>query len=244
MTNDERKAKWEKKIVYHDSRKEKAEKERLDELKKVKEAEALKAKEVPIIMNTPKKEILASEKIAESKQLYVTPDSKVKKDLINKFKLSYIEEYEEQEAKRQIEDALGFEPLRVTGWQIAVKVFERPEDFHEFVTETGERKVIYLPDTLTSHDKFINPVGLVINMGPDCYKGPAFQGPMYLRILRKFFGRWMKPDTFVPWCKVGDWVIFHRNAGPQIKYRDHPVTIIEDKHILSVVACPSYVQKN
>jgi co-chaperonin GroES (HSP10) len=57
------------------------------------------------------------------------------------------------------------------------------------------------------------------------------------------FGKWMAPSKLVPWCKVGDWVVFDRNAGPQINYRGVPVTIIEDKNIRAVVECPTYVSR-
>jgi hypothetical protein len=42
---------------------------------------------------------------------------------------------------------------------------------------------------------------------------------------------------------VGDWVIFDRNAGPQINYRGLPVTIIEDKNIHGIVPRPEYVSR-
>lgn len=162
---------------------------------------------------------------------------------IDKFRLSYIEDYEEEEARRLVEESLGFEPIRVTGWQIAVKVYTRPEDVKEIITDSGKKISIYLPNESRAHDKFVNCVGLVINMGVDCYKDKYFVEPLYMQLIRKVFGKWMKPSTKRPWCKIGDWVVFDRNAGPQINYRDVPVTILEDKHIRAVVECPTHVSR-
>lgn len=162
---------------------------------------------------------------------------------IDKFSLSYIEDYEEEEAKKLIEECLGFEPIRTCGFNMAVKVYVRPEDVHEFTRPDGKKVSLYLPDEARAHDKFVNNVGLVISQGPLCFIGDFFQEKWQMRLLRKLFGKFMKPTKLVPWCKVGDWVVFDRNAGPQINYRGLPVTLIHDKYVRAVVPKPTYVSR-
>lgn len=162
---------------------------------------------------------------------------------IDKFRLSYIEDYEEEDAKRLIQESLGFEPIRTIMWQVAIKVYVREEDIRQITTDDGRKISIYLPESATAHDKFVNCVGLVISMGPSACKGPAFEEPLYMKVLRLIFGRWMKPTRYPVPFKIGDWVLFDRNSGPQVNYRGVPVTITEDKYVRAVVADPTYVSR-
>lgn len=221
--------------------------QKLKEKKEKEEAER-KSKEAPIIFKG-----LPEDKGQDLKTLFQEDAEYLKerdKELslkqsqkIDKFKLSYIEDYEEEEAKKLIEECLGFEPIRTCGFNMAVKVYVRPQDVRQVVRSDGSVVSLYLPDEARAHDKFVNCVGLVISQGPLCYIGDFFQEHWAKRLVRKFFGDFMKPSKLVPWCKVGDWVVFDRNAGPQVNYRGVPVTLIHDKHVRSVVPDPTYVTR-
>jgi hypothetical protein len=227
-------------VIFRDSRKEKRELEdkKLGEIKNIDTVRQPENIENKINDFSPIGVGLMSK---ESLEKRIEEANILKK--IDKFSLSYIEDYEEEEAKRLIEESLGFEPFHVVGWQIAVKVFTRPEELKPFKTEDGRMVSIVIPEEARAHDKFVNCVGLVLNQGPLCYTGKYFQESIFMRIFRFLFGQFMKPSRLVPWCKIGDWVVFDRNAGPQINYRGVPITILEDKNIRGVVPDPTFVSR-
>lgn len=143
---------------------------------------------------------------------------------IDKFRFSYIEEYEEEEAIRQVEEALGFPRMRPPGYMMAVKVYVRPEDIHEFVKEDGTKGFIALPESVSGREKWSSCVALVLAQGPDAYAHPKFNG--------------------YKWCKIGDWIVFPRNAGTQVNYRGIPIQYIPDDTVLDIVADPSWVTRD
>lgn len=165
---------------------------------------------------------------------------------IDRFKTSYVEDHEVEEAKKIIEESLGFEVPRVCGYHMVVKIFVRPEDVHEFTDEKGNKKSIYLPESATAQDKFRSCVALVLNQGPECYTGKRFQENPVIRFFRKtgLFKSWLGPIRKRPWCKVGDWVVIARNAGPQVNYRGMPVTYLPDDQIFGVVPDPTFVTRD
>lgn len=163
----------------------------------------------------------------------------------NVTQMSFIEPHEEADAKVLINKLLGFEPPRVCGWQMAVKIYIRPSEISEFIDENGNKKALYLPDSISAHDKFKNCVALVVSQGPECYTGPRFQEHWTLRAIRKIFGRCMKPSLKQPRCKVGDWVVFPRNGGGyQINYRGYAMQIINDDMVGMVVEDPTWVTRD
>lgn len=139
-------------------------------------------------------------------------------------KLSFIEEHEEAEAIRQIEELLGFERPRVCGYMITVKIYVRDEDVGKLLDKDGRETLLYAPAKVSAHDKYRNCSGLVLSIGPIAYKDPKFMG--------------------VPWCKVGDWVMIARNGGPQVNYRGIPVTTIPDDNIYWTLECPTHVTRD
>lgn len=163
---------------------------------------------------------------------------------LDKFRLSFIEKHEEAEAKQYIEKLLGFEAPRVSAYHMAVKIFVRPEETQEITKDNGEKIRIYLPSIVTAHDKYRNCVALVVSQGPEAYQHKRFRENIFIRFLRKFFNKWMPPQRKKPWCKVGDWVIMARNAGPQINYRGVPMTIIPDDQIYGVIEDPNFVTRD
>jgi len=158
--------------------------------------------------------------------------------------LSFIEDWEEEEAKKLIEEELGFERPRVSGWLLAVKVWTRPEDIHSFVDDQGNAKSIVLPTMITNEDRYRSCTGLVLAMGPDCYNDSRFVEPLYMRVIRSLFWWCMPPSKKAPLCKVGDWIVFPRNEGVQVTYRGVPMQYIPDDKVLGIVSDPSHVTRD
>jgi len=69
---------------------------------------------------------------------------------------------------------------------------------------------IYLPDKNQDTQAYLNSVGQVIAMGPECYS-----------------------DRKSPWCKVGDWVLFGRYAGARISVQNVKMVIVNDDEIIA-----------
>lgn len=143
---------------------------------------------------------------------------------IDKFRLSFIEDYEEEEACKLIEESLGFERPRPVGYRMAVKIYTRPEDVVKVKGPDGKERSLYLPAVVRADDKFKNCSALVVAQGPDCYKDPK--------------------RTSAPWCKVGDWVVIARNAGPQVNYKGVPMTIIPDDAVYLIIQDPNDVTRD
>lgn len=138
---------------------------------------------------------------------------------------SFIEQHEEEDAKKFIKEQLGYEPPKPCGYYMLVKLYIREEEIKTIVDEHGKEIKLYLPDTARHEDRYRSVCALVLAMGPDCYKGERFR------------------ETG-PWCKVGDWVVIPRNEGTQIVYNEHPVHLIPDDRILMVIPEPAVVRKH
>jgi len=76
-----------------------------------------------------------------------------------------------------------------TGWRLLILPFKMNEK-----TKGG----LHLAETTLEKQQVGSQVGLVLAMGPDCYKDKE-----------------RYPDG--PWCKEKDWVMFARYAGSRIK---------------------------
>lgn len=170
-----------------------------------------------------------------SRETISTPSALItKKTAVNtptfKYKLSYLEAYEEEEAKKLIEEHLGFEPPRAAGWIMTVKVYVRPEDVHQLKNDDGSPVVgpdgkpmfIALPEHVRADDKWSSQVALVISQGPLCYKGERFK-------------------ESGPWCRVGDWVRIPRNEGMPFVYKGIPMKDILDDSVKGIIEDPTYV---
>lgn len=174
---------------------------------------------------------------------------KCRNEELKKEPFSFITSNEEKLAKELVAshlEELGF-PRGTPcppGVRLAVKVYVRPEEISVFTDENGERKAIYLPKSVSTSDRYKSWVGLVIAMGPDCYKGHLFEEPWLVRFARIFFDRWMPKRTKYPYCKVGDWVVFPRNEGTQIDYLGTPIQYILDSVVMDVVQDPRHVTRN
>jgi co-chaperonin GroES (HSP10) len=81
---------------------------------------------------------------------------------------------------------------------------------------------VILADTTRETMQMTTVVGLVVKMGPDCYKDKI-----------KF------PDG--PWCKKGQFIIYGRYAGSrfQTKYGEH--RILNDDEIIGTIKKPENI---
>lgn len=146
---------------------------------------------------------------------------------------SLIETEEEKRAKDIVRAQLGFEPPRVSGFHMIVKVYTRDEDLVKLLNDdgtpmldpiTGKQKSIIAPEVTKAEDKYRNCTGLVVAQGFDCYKGARFR-------------------LSGAWCKVGDFIVFPRNEGTQVMYRGLPMQYLPDDRCLGTVDDPSYVTR-
>ena len=97
-----------------------------------------------------------------------------------------------------------------TGWRMLVLPFKMNEK-----TKGG----LILAETSLEKQQVASQCGLVLRMGPDCYRDKE-----------------RYPEG--PWCKEKDWVIFARYAGSRIKIEGREVRMLNDDEILATVDNP------
>jgi chaperonin GroES len=97
-----------------------------------------------------------------------------------------------------------------TGWRLLVLPFKMKEK-----TKGG----LVLAETTLEKQQVASQVGLVMAMGPDCYKD-----------------RERYPDG--PWCKVNDWIMFARYAGSRIKIDGGEMRLLNDDEVLATIDSP------
>ncbi len=97
-----------------------------------------------------------------------------------------------------------------TGWRLLVLPFKMKEK-----TKGG----LVLAETTLEKQQVASQVGLVMAMGPDCYKDKE-----------------RYPDG--PWCKVKDWVMFARYAGSRIKIDGGEMRLLNDDEVLATIDSP------
>ena len=97
-----------------------------------------------------------------------------------------------------------------TGWRLLVLPFKMKEK-----TKGG---VILAEDTL-ERQQVASQVGLVLAMGPQCYKDKE-----------------RYPEG--PWCKVNDWVMFARYAGSRVKIEGGEIRMLNDDEVLATIYSP------
>jgi chaperonin GroES len=99
---------------------------------------------------------------------------------------------------------------RPTGWRLLVLPFKMKEK-----TKGG----LVLAETTLEKQQVASQVGLVMAMGPDCYKDKE-----------------RYPDG--PWCKEKDWVMFARYAGSRIKIDGGEMRLLNDDEVLATIDSP------
>ena len=97
-----------------------------------------------------------------------------------------------------------------TGWRLLVLPFKMKEK-----TKGG----LVLAETTLEKQQVASQVGLVMAMGPDCYKDKE-----------------RYPDG--PWCKVKDWVMFARYAGSRIKIDGGEMRLLNADEVLATIDSP------
>jgi chaperonin GroES len=83
---------------------------------------------------------------------------------------------------------------------------------------------IIRPDDLRKKEETASILGLVVELGPDCYSDP---------------------DRFPagPYCKTGDWVIFRSYSGTRFKINGREYRLINDDTVEGVVANPQVFER-
>ena len=99
---------------------------------------------------------------------------------------------------------------RPTGWRLLVLPFKMKEK-----TKGG---VILAEDTL-ERQQVASQVGLVMAMGPQCYKDKE-----------------RYPEC--PWCKEKDWIMFARYEGSRIKIEGGEMRLLNDDEVLATIDSP------
>jgi chaperonin GroES len=79
---------------------------------------------------------------------------------------------------------------------------------------------IYLTDQNKEQQSYLNSVGQVVAMGPECFS-----------------------DRPKPWCKIGDWVLFGRYAGSKVSVQKVKMVVINDDEILATLDSPEVVSQ-
>ena len=97
-----------------------------------------------------------------------------------------------------------------TGWRLLVLPFKMKEK-----TKGG----LVLAETTLEKQQVASQVGLVMAMGPQCYKDEE-----------------RYPEG--PWCKVKDWVMFARYAGSRIKLDGGEMRLLNDDEVLATIDSP------
>jgi len=97
-----------------------------------------------------------------------------------------------------------------TGWRMLVLPYRG-----QGKTKGG----VLLTDETMQERSYTTVTGLVLKMGPDCYKDET-----------------RYPNG--PWCKVNDWIIFGRYAGSRFGIEGGEVRILNEDEIIAVVKDP------
>ena len=97
-----------------------------------------------------------------------------------------------------------------TGWRLLVLPFKMKEK-----TKGG----LVLAETTLERQQVASQVGLVMAMGPQCYKDEE-----------------RYPNG--PWCKEKDWIMFARYAGSRIKIEGGEMRLLNDDEVLATIDSP------
>lgn len=117
-----------------------------------------------------------------------------------------------------------FKLPRVFGFNLLVKPYEPPKE-RKMLNKEGKETSIIIPDSSLDILKFTTCVGLVLDMGPLAYKNT------------KIF------ENSEPWCKIGDWVIYPRNEGHRINYKNVDFLFLADTYVITSVDEPNSVKR-
>ena len=97
-----------------------------------------------------------------------------------------------------------------TDWRLLVLPFKMKEK-----TKGG----VILAEDILERQQVASQVGLVMAMGPQCYKDKE-----------------RYPEG--PWCKEKDWIMFARYAGSRIKIEGGEMRLLNDDEVLATIDSP------
>lgn len=101
------------------------------------------------------------------------------------------------------------EGMQAAGYYVAVKIWVRPDKIGS----------VFVASMTQQEDKYSHPVGEVVSIGPDAFKGDAYPTGA--------------------WCKVGDHVLFDRGNGIALNYDGVALCFIPDNKIIALVPDPA-----
>jgi hypothetical protein len=128
--------------------------------------------------------------------------------------VSFIAPQERTQARRLIEDSLGFSLPVLKGREIAVKLWVREEDIILGLNPQGEKIRLAVPQTVYCEDSAHSCAGLVIGRGHHC------------------------PDDSV---QVGDFVLMPRYEGTSCVMQGVPLRLIALDKLYGVIRDPERI---
>ena len=139
---------------------------------------------------------------------------------IPKTRLALDEKYQEEKKLESLKEDTRLDETNIgsmmdelpepSGWRMLVLPFKMKEK-----TKGG----LVLAETTLERQQVASQVGLVLAMGPQCYKDKE-----------------RYPEG--PWCKVKDWVMFARYAGSRIKIDGGEMRLLNDDEVLATIDSP------
>ena len=115
-----------------------------------------------------------------------------------------------KKSNKKLEEKQATKLPKPTGWRILVLPFKMKEK-----TKGG----VILAENTLERQQVASQVGLVLAMGPQCYKDKE-----------------RYPEG--PWCKVNDWVMFARYAGSRVKIEGGEMRMLNEDEVLATIDSP------
>ena len=115
-----------------------------------------------------------------------------------------------KKSNKKLEEKQETKLPKPTGWRILVLPFKMKEK-----TKGG----VILAENTLERQQVASQVGLVLAMGPQCYKDKE-----------------RYPEG--PWCKVNDWVMFARYAGSRVKIEGGEMRMLNEDEVLATIDSP------
>jgi len=106
----------------------------------------------------------------------------------------------------------SFAGIDTQGFQLLVRLYIPPKKIGS----------LYIPDTAHEDFQYRACTGLVVQKGAGSYDGQRFDALQDNKV----------------WCAVGDWIVFPRHEGIQIKIDGKPCQFLNDASVLATVDDP------
>lgn len=89
---------------------------------------------------------------------------------------------------------------------------------------------LILPPTLSEDRAYLQTVGLVVKVGPLCWRDPNVKPTDGAYYPHGYFQK--------AWAKEGDWVIYARNSGQKLMFKGQKLLILKDTFVLGTIGNP------